>query len=161
METTISKKQSIYAVAYRYGKNNQGTYVSIIVGTENATARSPFSIFGDPKTLAMIGINPTQLDYPESGSQIEELEKPVELYKAHLCTTTHAPVRINERTYRTLSFVVTSEAEADTQADYLVQRRFDQATGFFKSSGNKADYKRFVLGDPVSADEILAWLETI
>lgn len=163
MKTVISEKQQVYAVAYRYGKNDRGTYISVVVGGENASARSPFSVFGDKKVLSLIGVDQKSLDYPESGSQLEELERPIPLYEAFLCTTQHAPVKINDRTYRSLSFVVTNEAEASEQANYLVQRRFDQATGFFKINDDKiiADYKAFVLGEAVDADQLLAWLKDL
>lgn len=165
MKTIENYQGMIHAVGYSYGTSSRGTtYANVIVGQENASLRSQFSIFCDDELAEQLGIDLDSLVYPAQGERAKRvaLDTPVALFEGTLATVEHAPVRINDRTYRTLTLVARQDESLSSVADAAVQRRFDNVNAeFYKKDDFAKDYSRYILPDAVGRDELLEWLKAL
>ena len=163
MKPNVNFEGKIYAVGYSYGTSSNGTtYVNVLVsGTETPTTRSQFSVYCDDEIATKLKIDMKSLSYPIKGERAKRVALPaaVELFEATLITVEHAPVQINERTYRTLTLVVRADESAQVVADAAIQRRFDNVDAkFFQKEEFAKDYQRYILPDAVGRDELIEWL---
>lgn len=166
MKVTENYQGMIYAVAYSYGTSSNGnTYVNVLVSkSQTPTTRSQFSVYCDDDLATKLGIDMKGLSYPAKGEQAVRTALPtaVALYEATLVTVEHAPIQINERTYRTLTLVVRDDESPQLMADEAVQRRFDNVDAkFFQKEDFAKDYQRYILPDAVGRDELIEWLKSL
>lgn len=163
MKPNVNFEGKIHAVGYSYGTSSNGTtYVNVLVsGTKTPTTRSQFSVYCDDELATKLKIDMKSLSYPIKGERAKRVALPaaVELFEATLITVEHAPIQINERTYRTLTLVVRADESAQVVADAAVQRRFDNVDAkFFQKEEFAKDYQRYILPDAVGRDELIEWL---
>lgn len=165
MKTTEDYQGMIYAVGYSYGTSSRGTtYANVIVGKENSSIRSQFSVYCDDELAEQLGIDLDSLDYPAKGERAKRvaLDTPVALFEGTLATVEHAPIQINDRTYRTMTVVVGPDDSLAKAVDAAVQRRFDNVDAQFFPKGEFAkDYQKYILPDSVGRDELLNWLKAL
>lgn len=166
MKVTENYQGMIYAVGYSYGTSSSGsTYTNVLVSkSQTPTTRSQFSVYCDDDLATKLGIDMKNLSYPAKGERAVRTALPtaVALYEATLATVEHAPIQINERTYRTLTLVVRDDESAQSIADAAVQRRFDNVDAkFFQKEDFAKDYQRYILPDAVGRDELIEWLEKL
>ena len=165
MKTIENFQGMIHAVGYSYGTSSRGTtYTNVIVGQENASLRSQFSIYCDDQLAEQLGIDLDSLDYPAQGERAKRVALPqaVALFEGTLATVEHAPIQINDRTYRTLTLVARQDESLSSVADAAVQRRFDNINAkFFQKSDFVKDYQRYILPDAVDRDDLLQWLKAL
>lgn len=166
MKVTENYQGMIYAVGYSYGTSSSGsTYVNVLVSKKQTpSTRTSFSIYCDDELANKIGIDMKSLSYPAKGERQSRMSLPtaIALFEATLITVEHAPVQINERTYRTLTLVVRDDESAQEVADTAVQRRFDNVDSkFFAKNDFVKDYQRYILPDAIGRDELLTWLGSL
>lgn len=165
MKTIEDYSGMIYAIGYSYGTSSSGNhYANVIVGKENASLRSQFSVYCDDTLAKQLGIDVNNLDYPAKGERAKRvaLPKSVALYEGVLATVEHAPIQINDRTYRTMTVVIGPDDTLSKVVDAAVQRRFDNVDAkFFQKSDFAKDYQRYILPDAVGRDELLDWLKAL
>lgn len=166
MKVNENYQGMIYAVGYSYGTSSSGsTYVNVLVSKKQTpSTRTSFSVYCDDELATKLGIDMNNLSYPAKGERQKRMSLPtaIALFEATLITVEHAPVQINERTYRTLTLVVRDDESAQEVADAAVQRRFDNIDSkFYQKNDFVKDYQRYILPDAVGRDELIAWLQSL
>lgn len=166
MKVNENYQGMIYAVGYSYGTSSTGrTYVNVLVSkNQTPTTRSQFSVYCDDELATKLGIDMKSLSYPAKGERSVRIALPTAeaLFEATLITVEHAPIQINERTYRTLTLVVRDDESTQSVADAAVQRRFDNVDAkFYQKEDFAKDYQRYILPDAVGRDELIQWLGSL